>query len=197
MSFDAHSSTIKQCWEHVSIFGLRSTSLVLGPAQKRRSTGRSWKLKVTGVTAIAKTAANPALEVLDSIFKLVTKLFLCFTVYFVGAAVHHSVHVIFLRPNPCAPVSGERTFLQIGGPVTFQFALAASIFMARAHIAFHRTTWWQRKKYITILNVTHWMTSRKTQEIIYVAVHCNLIAFTNAAVWLAKPPAIYSLIDFE
>ena len=38
------------------------------------------------------------------------------------------------------------TFLQIDGPVTFQFALAASIFIARALVAFQRTTWWQRKK---------------------------------------------------
>ena len=71
---------------------------------------------------------------------LVTKLFFCFTDGFVGAAVRHSVHVTSLSPTPSAPASGDLTFLQIDGPVTFQFALAASIFIASAHIAFQRTT---------------------------------------------------------
>ena len=50
------------------------------------------------------------------------------------------IHVIFLGPTPDAPVIDERTFLQIGAFVTFQFALAAGIFIARTHIAFQRTT---------------------------------------------------------
>ena len=179
MPFDAHSSTIKQCCEHVSIFGLRSTSLVLGPAQKRRSTG--------------STATNPALVVLDIIFKLVTKIFSCVTDGFVGAVVPHSVRVIFLGPSPDAPVIDERTFLQIGAFVTFQFALAAGIFIARTHIAFQRTTWWQRKKYNSLKSYT----LNDFEEYWKLLFFVNLIAFTNAAVWLAKPLAIYSLIDSE
>ena len=162
MSFDAHSSTIKQCWEHVSIFGLRSTSLVLGPAQKRRSTGRSWRSQVSLRYSHRQYSNQPRtcspwyyLQACHKDFQLCHRY-----LWWRSCSPQRSRHLSWTNSwctcQRCKNIPANRCLCYF--PVC---SCCRYLHCQNTHsISTHDLM--TKKKNITVLRVTHWMTSRNT-----------------------------------